>query len=553
MDPKSSYWLILAVLSLFAGLLFPIRSEGSPSGSLRSGDLRLPLFILAVSLILGAYLRFRHLDFGFPEAYHPDEARKAIILRKMSAKSTWDPDYFLHPSLLLYLSKITSRIFYALNIYADNNQLRNLLAGRFVSATAGSAAIGVGYLILRQLIPSALLASFGALLLAVNPLALDCSRYFKEDSLFCFFLLLVLYTSLLAFTLPRVIFLSALFAGLCAGSKYTGIVSLVIPLGALVLLPLKESPLTFQATRNLIATWSNRNALIRLAGTLAALLLLAVIGFIISTPYAVITPDSLLAGFQFERKHALGGHGGISISAASRLFTYHLSRSLFNGLTLPLLIVSLVATGMLFRMKSAKWLLLLGSTVAFYLAAELVKSKPMPQPDRYALPAVLLLILVSVVFLNEIRNRQVLMVSALLVLISSGYRGIGTSLAIHPDTRETMAHWVSANISKDKKILLVGLPNYAPRLKRWGYPFAVISPENGRKKHTIEALRNSHFDYLMVTSFSYERYFLEPEADPGLRRRFDEFAENFELIHEEHSPFGPVGFHNPTLKVYRLK
>ena len=533
------FWVIFSLLTVLVGLFLP---RSTPPVSTENRFQPIALLILTVAFGIGAYLRFYHLDFGFPELYHPDEVRKARILRTMSESSTWNPKYFLHPSLLLYLAKILSRLFYSLSIYPEEIILRNVLAGRFVSACAGVGAIGASYLIGKELFRSSLLAALGALLVATCPLAIDCSHYFKEDSLFSFLLLLVFLVSLMATTSQKLVYVAGLLAGLCAGSKYTGFVAVFFPLAAIVLPPILAPILA----SNRIITSANFRAAF-LVGLLAA------IGFILTTPYSVITPGELLKGISFEKNHALNGHGGISISAWSRFFTYHLSRSLYPALSMPVLFIALLGVGRLLKTRTSSALLLLAGVVGFYLVAELVKSKPMPQPDRYALPATFFFIYSAMFFISQLTSLTLKMTVSGVLSLCLGYKGIVTTLEISPDTRDKMSGWVVEQIPRGKKFVLVGLPNYAPRLARYGYAIKPISPENGRAHTPIESLKKGNFDYLLVTSLSYDRFFREPEADQNLKQRFMEYDANLELVHQESARYGAQGFHNPELKLYKLK
>lgn len=220
---------------------------------------------------------------------------------------------------------------------------------------------------------------------------------------------------------------------------------------------------------------------------------------------------------------------------------------------MPVLFISLLGIGKLIRLKTTPALFLLAGVVGFYLAAELVKSKPMPQPERYALPAAIFFIYAAIFFLSELSSNFLKFTIAAILIAVLGLTGITSSLSIYPDTRDKMSDWVVEKIPSNKKFVLVGLPNYAPRLARFGYSMKAISPENGRSQTTIESLKKSNFDFLMVTSLSYDRFFKEPEADQSLRERFVEYDTNLELVHQEQSAKGSQGFHNPVLRLYRLR
>src|SRR5690606_15840325 len=92
----------------------------------------------------GTAIRVYGLDFGFPMLLHPDGVRKVRIVQRMLAEESWNPKYFLHPSLLLYLTICLHKLFSIIGVGGDAaHQLA--LAGRSVSAIAGSISIVLLY------------------------------------------------------------------------------------------------------------------------------------------------------------------------------------------------------------------------------------------------------------------------------------------------------------------------------------------------------------------------------------------------------------------------
>jgi hypothetical protein len=217
------------------------------------------------------------------------------------------------------------------------------------------------------------------------------------------------------------------------------------------------------------------------------------------------------------------------------------------------MLLGLIGIGKLIRERSLKSLLLLAAVIGYYLTAELVKSKPMPQPERYALPAAFFFIISACFVVSHMTDKRRQLCASLLLILPMFYAGLTTSLSIRPDTRETALEWIGKNIPRDKKFVLVGLPNYAPRVNRLGYSVGNLSPDGSNSRSSVPELKKSNFDYLLVTSLSYDRYFKEPEAKQSLKERYMDYDRELELVHEESEPGGSFGFHNPTLKIYKLK
>lgn len=117
-----------------------LRSGAASWSSMRrelSAD-NLCIFLAVVLLCLGAALRFYDLDFGLPDNYHPDEVPKVNSIMSMYNSGDLNPRYFLHPSLLLYLSYFVNSFMHFFGLFEGDFRETAFLAGRGVSAVAGS-------------------------------------------------------------------------------------------------------------------------------------------------------------------------------------------------------------------------------------------------------------------------------------------------------------------------------------------------------------------------------------------------------------------------------
>ena len=140
-----------------------------------------------------------------------------------------NPHLFYHPPLLLYCTALLSKLLNLLEI-DQSRGIVTLIAGRSVSALAGTVSILLVYLLARRLLEGRRATLAAAALFAFAPLSVTCSRYLKEDSL--------LVAGVLSATLLWVIsvqrqshrwfLLAGLVGGIAAATKYTGF--LVIPL-----------------------------------------------------------------------------------------------------------------------------------------------------------------------------------------------------------------------------------------------------------------------------------------------------------------------------------
>jgi hypothetical protein len=192
-----------------------------------------------------------------------------------------------------------------------------ILAGRILSALAGAGTAWVVFALLRRR-THILGAVLGSLAVGFAPAFVVHSRFQTVDVVATFLLALSLYFALKLLpdqeeTPPdhylRWAALAGLFAGLTAGTKYTGA---VVILGVYAAIALARRP-----------DW------LRLAGvaTLAAFL-----GFVVSTPGALTDSGRFMAGLNYEVAHTAAGHGLVFVGTPSG-FLYQLV-SLWAGFTL---------------------------------------------------------------------------------------------------------------------------------------------------------------------------------------------------------------------------
>lgn len=494
------------------------------------------VFLAAAVLLTfaGAALRFYGIDFGLPEHFHPDEVPKVNALLEMRSHGDLNPRYFLHPSLLLYSTYFMNemlRFFGANGAWGESA----FLAGRYVSALAGTASILVLFLLARRLFTPGI-SLLAAALLAVSPLHVTVSRYLKEDALLTFFVLLTMLFLIKAVQDGRrmSLVLSAVAAGMGASTKYSGI---------LLLLPL------------LLAPWLRSGSLRpdkALLRTAICCLPLAALTFFICTPYSVFDSATFLKDLAYEKHHLTGGHT-VGIDPWSQLWMFHVARSIIPGIgTLPFFAAS-IGIGICFWLRRMDALLLAGTLLLFYLPAEWAQSKPEPQPERYIVPCLPFLALLAAQGVQKLAPSISFVALASLLLI--GYpllRTINYAQEINDDTRLRLSRWMSENIPANSKIA-VDFPNYGPALSASSYDVSYVEPAKFLESISIERLRSSPYDYLVLSSLYYERYFLQPSAPAAARERVREVFRRVPIVRQELPYFGSYGFHNPKLTLFSLK
>lgn len=494
--------------------------------------------LLVGIVCVGVFFRCWGLGFGLPAFYHPDEGVKVRVVQRMLQTGSLNPQYFLHPTQLLYLTALVGRAQMSFGALATPQNV--VFAGRAVSCAAGVASIVLLALIGRRLINrhAGLVA---ASLLAVSPLHVTCSRYLKEDALLLFWVLAATLAAVIALqtrSAPRLILAGAL-SGLAMSAKYTGLLSLA----AVVVVPFATS---FESGR--FRLQPDRRLLLALPLAFLA----AAFTFFLSSPFVVLDAARSLRHVQTERTHMLEGHRGVEVTAGSQLWTYHLERSLLPALGSVALVGALAGLGALIAIRPGAGLVVLGLFCLFYAPAEWVRAKPPPQPERYALLALPALALAAGALSSMCsRQRLVGLVLPALMVIPPAVRTFSLARDIAPDTRLKMAEWIQANVPSGTKILLDGV--YSPRLRGMGFETRLLRADLDPRVITLESLEDSGFELILVTSFTYGWLFDQPRSDALLRRRYARIFSALPLVHEERATSGTYGFHNPVVRLYALR
>lgn len=530
---------ILLGMALYTGQKVKASSAGALQQTALTGERSAGLVFFA-ALLIGVALRGYGINFGLPSNFHPDEVPKVNAIMRMVDSGTLDPQYFLHPSLLLYLTYGTNTL---LHLYGIEGSFREtaFLAGRLVSASAGVISIGLTYLIGQRLY-SKRAGALAALLLAVFPLHVTCSRYLKEDALLTSVVLGCVLTTIAAVQDRKrwLLLFAGLLAGCTAGAKYSGILMVVVPLSAPWIASRKIKP---------DSSWV---AWALLAAAIAPL------GFLATTPYALLNSAKFIKDFSSESRHMQNGHTVI-ISAWSQLWMYHFWRSIWPGITGFVAVLACIAAGFLARRGRIQDLIVLGLAFLFYLPAEYVKAKPAPQPERYILPCLPFIaigigeLIASFSSFRWRFARAFAVLAGLVVVVSPLARSAQLAHEVRNDTRDRLAVWMRDNLPHGSKVLMDWKP-YCPNFHGEYFEVQHIPRARIIQELDVAALRRSGADYLVLSSLFYNRYFSQPESEPILRQRFREVFQRVPVVMQVASATGgPYGFHNPTLTLFSLK
>lgn len=509
--------------------------------------------LLLLILIVAAALRLTGLSFGLPHIYHPDEYQKYLAVVRMASYGDLNPRYFLHPSLLLYS---TYGMNFLVQTFSDWStwDASIIFAGRIVSCLAGTLSVGLlFYSASRMLSPvSGLIASA---FLAVFPIHVTCSRYVKEDALLTFFVLLTLALVTKAAKTQRGRYLlgAGIAAGLASSVKYSGLLCVMILWGYPWLAQaLQQQPSERRMICNYRFLPSRRFFILSFIASV-----LVPVGFILGTPYSILDSAKFVSDFNSERGHMISGHSS-AITAASQYWTFHLRHSLLEGVGGLALSASLVAFGLALRRFVFPGLYILALFLLFYLPAEFVRAKPAPQAERYILPCVPFVALALGFLWQFLRTKQVQLLRVgyviLLVLAFStqAFRSAQLASELRPDTRDTLARWMQENLPPDAKVA-IDWRQYGPQFITDPVQIHHFHPTTVLLDLHPEALASGGYDYVVLSSLHYDRYFSQPNIVPAYREVIRTIFRRYPIVYEVEAQHGSYGFHNPKLTVFDLR
>lgn len=346
---------------------------------------RLRPFLPLLIFLFAFGIRLIGIGWGLPNAlhnqsYHPDEEVIWGFSQQVKpAEFHFTPGVYNYGTLYLTVLRIASDI---VRGYGGGSKdiwqyIANCnLAGRVISAAAGAGLAVVLFLLLRRFTRT-LGAFIGAMFIAVAPGMLVNSR-FQTTDVFATFLLGVsaLYavrlidTSDLSARVGRLklqsgdkmALASGLFAGLSAGTKYTGILGL-LTLFVCIWCCAKPSRV--------------RLALIGLVSALVA--------FLVATPGALFDNARFMADVRYEAMHTSQGHDIVFTGVPSG-FIYHVA-NLIEGLGPLMLLFALV--GIVHACYKRQWWVV--TLLAFALPYYLLIGRAEVLFLRYTLPLYIVL------------------------------------------------------------------------------------------------------------------------------------------------------------------
>ena len=398
--------------------------------------------LLWLILLFALVVRLYRFDWGLPWVRWGDEHTIISYSAFISLNKTLNPFNFHYSSLVFYFVSVLGWVIYAvlnllgvdvdwdtfwLSFFGDPTILT--ISARIFQAFIGVVTVYIVFEIGQYI--NKKIALFSALIFALSPLAVIESKKYGGDGIMAFFCAVALLFVVRYITTQRAKYLliSALFAGFAAGTKYFGGVVLV------------------SLWTGMYFTQKSLKRVIK-SGYFWLSIVFAMIGFLISSPYIVITPFRFFKDLGYEFFHILSGHLGFEHAPPAPVGNiFHLVYAL--GIAGFIVFVFGVILG--FRRKDKIVIALVMFPLAIYLITAFGKTSF----ARYFCSLLPSLVVVSAYGFEWLwRQRRFLFwVMALLALAEFGVRTYGIlryfSLPISDDIAR---EWIVKNLPADAKI-----------------------------------------------------------------------------------------------------
>jgi len=508
--------------------------------------MKLPQVALGIVLFVAALVRILGITYDLPYIFHADEPTNMQIILRIFRSGDLNPHFFNYPSLFFYLHSLAYVPYYSIGTLVGGfhaptdvtppitlimgttlaTMPTTVIMGRLVSLAFGIVLVGATYAAGRLITESELIAVLGALLVALSPTAIEQSRLITPDIMAAFFAMLALWACGGVYRHGKLsnYLLAGFCVGLTASVKYNG---------GLVALTLVGAH-SLRSGRRFLAD-------ARLYGAMVA----ALLGFVITTPFAILDLGKFIADIQIVARHYSTGHAGME---GGTLWWYLRLLAQTGGVLYGLSLIEVVR-GLVTRSRSTILIAVFPVCYFIFINRFVVRNA---QTILLLMPFALLLsasLLVSVwqwFARNYLTHRPRAQISAgfcvlLLALVPPLARINVESMRLYDlPAREQGRLWIIDHIPPSSKMML---ESYSP----WVQPGLFdVQTTWGMIDHEPQWYIDNQFDYLVFSSPMYGRYYNEPGLYAGEIARYDAL---FNAFHLESVLIGGGG----EVRVYRVR
>jgi 4-amino-4-deoxy-L-arabinose transferase-like glycosyltransferase len=488
-----------------------------------------PVSFIAV-IALALTLRLWGIGYDLPHIYHPDEPGYIAISQNIFKTGDLNPHFFNYPSLFFYINALAyvpyylagtlSGVFHApgdiaspLSLAMGVSQTQmptTVLMGRLITMCFGIGSAALVFLIGTRLAGKAVVGMFAAFMMAVSPAAVRHSQLVTPDTLVVFFALASVWASVLVCQEGKTwqYAMGGICVGLTISSKYNG---------ALVLLPL----LLAHLLRCGRAALTDRR--------LYLALMLCGIGFLVSTPYAMLDSSKFVADLRFEAMHYSSGHAGMEGDSLRWYLDYMWT-------TTGLICVLAAIEGLRGVYSRSKEIILLAIFALVYLG---FISGFQVRNDRTFLPITPFLFLLassSLVYwfsrigafkarLARTLSLAVFTCLTLALLIAPALNTVSDAAQrMTADSRTTARNWIAENIPCGASI---AIESYSPFVDP-----ACFSVQGSARMidHLPEWYAENGFEYLIFSQGMFGRFYREPDKYYEEVAQYDNLFRSLHLL-----------------------
>jgi 4-amino-4-deoxy-L-arabinose transferase-like glycosyltransferase len=394
------------------------------------------------------------------------------------------------------------------------------------------------------------LALLAAVILAVVPVDVIGSRYFKEDIPLMFFTSLSLFMMIRLLKNPsaRNYLLTGVAIGLATATKYASVMLLVF-------LVLAHAVAVVQhGGQALLRKILNPYFFLSLA--------CAAVVFLVLNPYVIIEWDAFCSQLGKQIKYSARGHSGTRILARDFWWCFYLAYAIVPGLSLPVTLTALA--GMIWSTvrKNIRAVFIGVWALFFYFCMESSPAKPFPFFARYLHPLFPCLCMFSAfafIFLFDnlcktTRSRRLMTALIAVCLLCPLGKTALINASLSKDTRIMATEWINENLEQDATIG-IDSPVYGPRPSR--HRFTVFHKER-LYGTSFEDLEENNTDYVVLNNFKSDRFnycYRNSEHAQQAYLYYRELEDRYELVKEIRPAFKlqSYGFHNPIISIYKVR
>lgn len=504
------------------------------------------LILTGIILLTALLVRAWGVGYDLPYIYHPDEPLNVTISQNIFKTGDLNPHFFNYPSLFFYINSFAYIPYYLfgkfLGVFTTRNDIlplislatgvtkspmpTTILLGRIITVVFGIGAIGLTFVIGKQLTGKAIVGLLASLIMAVSPSNVSLSRFITPDTFVVFFATASFLATVLVYQQGKTwhYIMAGICIGLTASSKYNG---------GLIVLPL------------LLAHFLRHGKTALKEPNLYLALLLCGLGFLAATPFALIDSSKFLADLRFEGQHYSTGHIGME----GNTLKWYLEYMWQTAGVIYILAVLEILRGIYSRSKEIILLSLFPIMYFAFISSFVVRN------DRTFLPLTPFLFLLAASFLAYLISRaSELQSKALRKLSISAIACLSITSLILPisktltdtiqlttvDSRETARIWINNNLPAGAKL---AIESYSPFVDPSRFS---VQGFGAMREHGPEWYVEQGFDYLIFSQRMYGRFYREPERYGSEISQYDDLFRRFNLI----KTFTDGGY---EVRVYKVK